>query len=83
MSRNAFAVQTDLEPRMLDLLTLFDAFEHDGEPYSFRDTIIGRKYQRLLASRRELGRDRPLGPPLGQCDLADGAVARSPRARAS
>ena len=55
MSRNAFAVQTDLEPRMLDLLTLFDAFEHDGEPYSFRDTIIGRKYQRLLASGASWG----------------------------
>jgi tetratricopeptide (TPR) repeat protein len=50
MSRTSFAIQTDLELRMLDLLTLFDAFEHDGEPFSFRDTIIGRKYQRLLAA---------------------------------
>jgi tetratricopeptide (TPR) repeat protein len=50
MSRTAFLTQTDLEPRMLDLLSLFDAFEHDSEPYSFRDTIIGRKYQRLLAN---------------------------------
>jgi Flp pilus assembly protein TadD len=50
MPRASFAIQTDLDPRMLDLLTLFDAFEHDSEPYSFRDTIIGRKYERLLAA---------------------------------
>jgi len=31
----------------LDLLTLFDAFEHDGEPWSFRDLILARKYAML------------------------------------
>jgi tetratricopeptide (TPR) repeat protein len=50
MPRSSFATQTDLDARVLDLLTLFDAFEHDSEPYSFRDTIIGRKYERLLAA---------------------------------
>lgn len=50
MMRASFSIQTDLEPRMLDLLSLFDAFEHDSEPYSFRDTILGRKYARLIAA---------------------------------
>ena len=31
----------------LDLLTLFDAFEHDAEPWSFRDLILARKYAAL------------------------------------
>ena len=31
----------------LDLLTLFDAFEHDAGPWSFRDLILARKYARL------------------------------------
>jgi len=31
----------------LDLLALFDAFEHDGEPWSFRDLILARKYAML------------------------------------
>lgn len=50
MARAAFAAQTELDARALDLLTLFDAFESHGEPYSFRDTIVGRKYARLLAN---------------------------------
>lgn len=33
----------------LDLLTLFDAFEHDAEPWSFRDLILARKYAALRA----------------------------------
>ena len=28
---------------------LFDAFEHDAEPYSFRDLILARKYAGLMA----------------------------------
>jgi tetratricopeptide (TPR) repeat protein len=31
----------------LDLLALFDAFEHDREPWSFRDLILARKYAGL------------------------------------
>jgi tetratricopeptide (TPR) repeat protein len=33
----------------LDLLALFDAFEHDAEPFSFRDLILARKYAGLIA----------------------------------
>jgi tetratricopeptide (TPR) repeat protein len=55
MTRASFAVQTDIDSRTLELLTLFDAFESDNEPYSFRDTIIGRKYQRLLANGTSWG----------------------------
>ena len=32
-----------------DLLSLFDAFEHDAEPYSFRDLILAKKYAGLIA----------------------------------
>ena len=31
-------------------LSLFDAFEHDAEPYSFRDLILAKKYAGLIAS---------------------------------
>ena len=41
--------QSKLSPRDLSLLSLFDAFEHDCEPYSFRDLILARKYQGLRA----------------------------------
>lgn len=50
LSRQALLDQSGLEPRTLDLLALFDAFEHDAEPFSFRDVILARKYARLLAS---------------------------------
>lgn len=43
-------VEAGLREPELDLLTLFDAFEHDAEPWSFRDLILARKYARL---RRE------------------------------
>jgi tetratricopeptide (TPR) repeat protein len=40
-------VETGLGDAELDLLTLFDAFEHDAEPWSFRDLILARKYAGL------------------------------------
>ena len=43
-------VDAGLTEAELDLLTLFDAFEHDAEPWSFRDLILARKYAAL---RRE------------------------------
>lgn len=50
MSRASFAEQTGLDPETLDLLALFDCFEHSSEPFSFRDTILGRKYARLVST---------------------------------
>ena len=41
--------QSRLGARELILLSLFDAFEHDAEPYSFRDLILAKKYAGLLA----------------------------------
>jgi tetratricopeptide (TPR) repeat protein len=38
------------DERGVALLSLFDAFEFDAEPYSFRDAILARKYRGLLAS---------------------------------
>jgi tetratricopeptide (TPR) repeat protein len=49
MAREALLEQSRLSPRDLTLLSLFDAFEHDREPYSFRDLILSRKYAGLIA----------------------------------
>ena len=50
LPRTALLAQSGLAPRTLDLLTLFDAFEHDVEPFSFRDVILAKKYARLAAA---------------------------------
>ena len=47
--RQSLIEQSKLPERALTLLSLFDAFEHDAEPYSFRDLILARKYAGLLA----------------------------------
>lgn len=49
MARQSLVEQSGLSPRALALLSLFDAFEHDAEPYSFRDLILSRKYAGLIA----------------------------------
>jgi tetratricopeptide (TPR) repeat protein len=49
VSRQAVLDQSKLSHRDFDLLCLFDAFEHDREPFSFRDVILARKYAGLLA----------------------------------
>jgi tetratricopeptide (TPR) repeat protein len=41
--------QSGLQRRDLSLLSLFDAFEHDAAPFSFRDLILARKYAGLIA----------------------------------
>jgi tetratricopeptide (TPR) repeat protein len=41
--------QSGLAAENLDLLALFDAFEHDAEPFSFRDLILAKKYAGLAA----------------------------------
>jgi tetratricopeptide (TPR) repeat protein len=49
LTRQSLLDQSRLPPRAFDLLSLFDAFEHDSEPYSFRDLILSRKYAALIA----------------------------------
>ncbi|MDK1492678.1 tetratricopeptide repeat protein [Sinorhizobium sp. 7-81] len=50
LSRQSLLDQSRLAARTFDLLSLFDAFEHDSEPYSFRDLILARKYAGLIDS---------------------------------
>lgn len=50
MARQALLDQSGLGSKTLDLLVLFDAFEHDAEPFSFRDLILARKYAGLEKS---------------------------------
>ncbi len=49
VSRSSLLEQSKLLARDLDLLALFDAFEHDSEPFSFRDLILAKKYAGLIA----------------------------------
>jgi tetratricopeptide (TPR) repeat protein len=49
LAREALLDQSGLAPRDLDLLALFDAFEHDAAPFSFRDLILAKKYAGLVA----------------------------------
>jgi tetratricopeptide (TPR) repeat protein len=50
LSRQALLEQSGLDPVIFDLLALFDAFEHDAEPFSLRDVILARKYARLVTA---------------------------------
>lgn len=49
LSRQSLIDQSRLGAHTFDLLALFDAFEHDTEPFSFRDLILARKYAGLIA----------------------------------
>jgi tetratricopeptide (TPR) repeat protein len=49
LTRRALLDQSKLDPTVFDKLALFDAFEHDAEPFSFRDLILARKYAGLIA----------------------------------
>lgn len=55
LSRQSLIDQSRLVAADLDLLSLFDAFEHDAEPYSFRDLILARKYAGLIAGGASWG----------------------------
>ncbi|MER9660237.1 tetratricopeptide repeat protein [Mesorhizobium sp. M0159] len=55
LSRQSLIDQSRLTGEDLDLLSLFDAFEHDCEPYSFRDLILARKYAGLVAGGASWG----------------------------
>lgn len=50
LSRNSLIEQSKLDARVFDHLLVFDAFEHDHEPFSFRDLILARKYAGLVAT---------------------------------
>lgn len=50
VSRASLVQQSRLPSHLLNLLSLFDAFEHGQEPYSFRDLILARKYAGLVSS---------------------------------
>lgn len=49
LTSTALVDQSGLDSRDCALLALFDAFERDGEPHSFRDLILARKYAGLIA----------------------------------
>ena len=50
VSRAALIEQSRLDGRTADLLALFDAFEADSEPFTFRDVILARKYAKLISA---------------------------------
>ena len=52
LSTRELAEQSRLGAGLLQVLSLFDAFEHDDEPYSFRDVILARKYGKLIEAAR-------------------------------
>ncbi|QPC86623.1 tetratricopeptide repeat protein [Mesorhizobium sp. NBSH29] len=49
LSRQALVEQSRLSVENVDLLSLFDAFEHPNEPFSFKDVILARKYAGLIS----------------------------------
>jgi tetratricopeptide (TPR) repeat protein len=55
MTRVSLLDQARLAERDFELLSLFDAFEHDREPYSFRDLILSKKYAGLIAGGANWG----------------------------
>lgn len=55
LARQSLLEQSRLDARSLQLLSLFDAFEHDAEPFSFRDVILARTYARLVTSGASWG----------------------------
>ena len=55
MTRASLLDQARLAERDFELLSLFDAFEHDREPYSFRDLILSKKYAGLIAGGASWG----------------------------
>jgi tetratricopeptide (TPR) repeat protein len=55
LSRRALLDQSHLDGDVFDRLALFDAFEHDAEPFSFRDLILAKKYAGLIAGGASWG----------------------------
>jgi tetratricopeptide (TPR) repeat protein len=55
LSRRSLLEQSKLPAEVFDRLALFDAFERDAEPFSFRDLILARKYAGLIAGGASWG----------------------------
>ena len=55
LSRQSLIDQSRLNARDFDNLALFDAFEADAEPFSFRDLILARKYAGLIGGGASWG----------------------------
>jgi tetratricopeptide (TPR) repeat protein len=55
LARGSLVEQARLAPDDLDMLALFDAFERDAEPFTFRDLILARKYAGLIAGGARWG----------------------------
>jgi tetratricopeptide (TPR) repeat protein len=55
LTRRALIDQSRLDEQTFDRLALFDAFERDAEPFSFRDLILARKYAGLIAGGASWG----------------------------
>ena len=49
LARQELIDRSRLAAADFDLLALFDGFEHDVEPFSFRDLILARKYAGLIS----------------------------------
>lgn len=49
LSRREMLDRSGLEEQDFELIALFDGFERDVEPFSFRDLILARKYAGLVA----------------------------------
>jgi tetratricopeptide (TPR) repeat protein len=49
LSRLSLIERASIGAEVFDYLSLFDAFEHHCEPFSFRDLILARKYAGLVA----------------------------------
>ncbi len=49
LAQAAVLEQSGLSAQDFEFLALFDGFEHDVEPFSFRDLILARKYAGLIA----------------------------------
>jgi tetratricopeptide (TPR) repeat protein len=49
LTRRQLIEQSNLGSDAFDMLSLFDAFETDAEPFSFRDLILAKKYAGLVA----------------------------------
>lgn len=49
ISRAEILARSGLGARDLDMLSLFDGFAAEAEPYAFRDVILARKYAGLIA----------------------------------
>jgi tetratricopeptide (TPR) repeat protein len=80
MLRQPILEQSGLSGHVFDLLALFDGFEHDAEPFSFRDLILAKKYAGLVASgaswsaiARSVHRIGPVGSLTALSLHADGA----------